>query len=106
MLHVSGMGLCLENPPAALKDSRRVQLGIRPEHVRLSRTKSLDAWPTSVTLVVLHGNQSYLELRLGTLELTAVVQASTNFEVGENVYVQLPAEKVHLFDAETGDRIS
>ncbi len=105
-LTVSGQELWLENPPASLRDSRRARLGVRPEHLRLSRVEQSHTWPAEVALVELHGSQSFLELRLAKLRLMAVAPAGAGFEAGEKVHVSLPLEHLHLFDADTGERIT
>ena len=82
-----------------------ILIGVRPEHVRLSGEQAADGWPIRVSLVEPHGGQVFVELESQGLRLTAIAGAETEFHAGDSVWVQIPATRVHLFDAR-GERIS
>jgi multiple sugar transport system ATP-binding protein len=79
-----------------------VVLGIRPEHVGLSRESGEAAWPARISLVELRGSQTYLEIDLDGAKLSAIGGAEQNDRVGQPVWVHLPPSRILLFDPETG----
>ncbi len=82
-----------------------VTLGIRPEHLRLSREPAADAWPLQVTLCEPHGALIHLELEGDGIHLTAAERGQAGYALGEKVWVQPVREWVHVFDQRTGERI-
>jgi len=97
-------GLVVTDKPLAPPDAG-VLVGVRPEHIRLSREQAADGWPMRVSLVEPHGGQVFVELESQGLRLTAIAGAEMEFHAGDSVWVQIPATRVHLFDAR-GERIS
>jgi multiple sugar transport system ATP-binding protein len=93
--------------PAAGKRARkgRAVLGVRPEHVEVSRRRLPKRWPMEVTLLEPHGSQIYLELEGSGFRLSAVERAEVDFKPGERIWVGLAAERVHWFDAGSGNRL-
>jgi multiple sugar transport system ATP-binding protein len=83
-----------------------VRVGIRPEHVELSREPQPGGWQARVALVELHGSQSYLELEIGGLRLTAVAHPQAGHREGDRLWVSVAPARVHLFDAKNGPRLS
>ena len=82
---------------------RDVIVGIRPEHVTLTKEKSASALPISLDLVEPLGSEALLHARLGDQNM--VFKADTNGDIGHlsgvsEVYV--PSHLIKLFDAETG----
>lgn len=82
-----------------------VVLGVRPEHIRLSRESDKGAWPAQISLVELRGSQTYLEIDLNGVKLSAVGSAERTDQPGQQVWVILPAHHVRFFDQETGASI-
>lgn len=82
-----------------------IVVGIRPEHIRLSREATPESWPMRVSLVEPHGGQVHVELEAEGLRLTASSAAGTELSPGQSVWVQIPATRVHLFDSR-GARIN
>lgn len=74
-------------------------LGIRPEHIRLSREPLDEAWPMRVVLVEPHGGQTHIELEMDGLKLTAVAGAEAVITVGQPVWAYAPPSRVHWFGA-------
>ncbi|MGH3005125.1 MAG: ABC transporter ATP-binding protein [Gaiellaceae bacterium] len=82
---------------------RALEIGVRPEHVRLDR----EGVAAQVVLVEPVGSEAYLRLRLaGGEELAARVDAAERPAPGDEVRVAVRREDVHVFDAETGERVS
>jgi multiple sugar transport system ATP-binding protein len=83
----------------ALASRRRVHLGIRPhlidvgDHGLLSGTVISNQWL---------GDQTHLGVDVGGCLLITVADGAIDAPVGSTVRVSLPAESLHLFDAETG----
>ena len=100
----------------------RVVVGIRPEHIRLSRAVAdgapagrpfdspqgspapPEAWAMRVTLVEPHGAQTHVELEGDGVRLTAVGGPESNFNVGDTVDALIADERLHFFAANTGVR--
>lgn len=103
----SGTGLAAPNP--AGKSS--YQLGIRPEHLSVVDTKGngSDALDLELKVKLLEpvGAESYLyaEFPDGGPEIIIRVESHARFNAGDTVYLQAKASDIHLFDAETGQRI-
>lgn len=88
----------LANPVA------NVSLGIRPEHITLTRIASADGVGI-VSLVEPVGAVTYLDLELGGLAFKVSTDPATEFVLGEHVTVTPNPKRVYLFDPITGDRI-
>jgi multiple sugar transport system ATP-binding protein len=93
--------------------ARRVTLGIRAEHIRISLNQA-DGWlPASVYVTELMGSETLVFVELGD-EATGekiveriVARAAGDFraETKSTVWIQLEAAKAHFFDPETGRRL-
>ncbi len=71
-------------------------LGIRPEHITLSNEQG---WPAEVLAVEYLGASSVLACRIGTQELSAMVDGSTRIQAGEKLHLHCANENLHFFDA-------
>ena len=100
---------------AKLKKDQRLVLGIRPEHVTLEHGSGKPG--TSLAAVVSEtewlGDQTWVQLELvGELDGTerarwlSRVSADRLPARGDRVRLGLASERIHWFDAETGDRIA
>ncbi|MDQ3379871.1 MAG: ABC transporter ATP-binding protein [Actinomycetota bacterium] len=90
-----------ERPPAVEGlDSRRLQLGIRPEHVDVA-TDGTGA-PAQVEIVEAAGNETFVYLTAGDERLVARVAPELRLEVGATVRISASPQRLYLFDAETG----
>jgi len=83
-----------------------VRAGIRPEHVLLSGEAMPQARQGHITWMEPHGSQIYLEAEAGGLRLLAVERAGAGFRAGDRVWISLAADRLHLFDADSGARIN
>jgi multiple sugar transport system ATP-binding protein len=99
--------------PAALKTEqansltgRKVQLGVRPEGLRLDRQPcDGQAFTADVFLVELIGPVTYVDLKLGSILVRASVDPALKPKVGETFHVSVAPDKTYLFDAGDGRRI-
>ena len=86
----------------------RVTLGVRPEDVLVAPSSHGDA---AVEVVELLGPRYVFIVKAGAHRLTAVVEAATvagwgrTPVLGDAVTVDVRADRVHLFDAESGRRL-
>jgi multiple sugar transport system ATP-binding protein len=87
--------------PSPVSGHDRVRAGIRPEDLRLDR----EGTPAEVTVLEPMGNENFLYLRLGGVELTARVDPSVRPDPGDVVRMGFDEPALYLFDAETGDAL-
>jgi ABC-type sugar transport system ATPase subunit len=94
----------LERPPGSQAlNGQRLELGIRPEHLRVSLGGS--GVPAEVQVVEVAGNESFLHLVTGGHRLVARVGFQLRPRVGEQVRVQIPQRQYYLFDADSGQTL-
>lgn len=82
---------------------RAVRVGIRPTDLWLAPERGPDT-PTAaeVSLVEPRGDVTVLALRRGRARLRAETDAEFRVRLGETVWVGVPAERLHVFDPDTG----
>jgi multiple sugar transport system ATP-binding protein len=52
------------------------------------------------------GNEELLHVSVGEAEVVAIVDSSFRVKPGDKVALKLPADKLHLFNIETGDAVA
>jgi ABC-type sugar transport system ATPase subunit len=77
-----------------------VEVGIRPENVRVSRDGS--GAGVEVQVVEVAGKETYLHLGAGGTDLIARVESDLRPDLGSTVHVHAGAKDLYLFDAATG----
>jgi multiple sugar transport system ATP-binding protein len=78
-----------------------ITLGIRPEDLRVDPTASPEeALLGRVVLVERLGGTSHIHFDVGSHRLLASVSNDSIAEVGENITVRVPQDRVHLFGAD------
>ncbi|MBI3943058.1 MAG: ABC transporter ATP-binding protein [Chloroflexi bacterium] len=83
-------------------------LGIRAEDVHLLDTTgagTTDTFTGEVGLLEPLGSDTFVEIFRDSMNLTARVVPDRQVHVGDQVAVQLPRNKLHFFNAESGKRI-
>ena len=78
-----------------------VLFGIRPEHLELAE----DGFPARISVVEPTGSETMVFLRLGESKLVALFRERHDFKPGDTVHLRPRPDRVHLFHAETGQRI-
>lgn len=78
----------------------KISLGVRPEHLRLSSTGLL----ARVRVVEPTGSEIHVVFQFQDQEITAVFRERHALAPGDEVFLDVEVDKVHLFDAETGER--
>ncbi len=104
-LRIGTEHLRIDELPLGLLSAETVTLGVRPEHVQVSREKSPAAWRARVTLVELHGGQSYLELEAAGVRWMAVGQAEAGYRAGDTVWLELTCDRLLFFEPRSGVRL-
>lgn len=81
-----------------------VVLGIRPEHLSLAvpAPKNL---PVQVQRVEALGSETYLTVSLADESLRIRLDVESIPQPGDQIYLALMSEKIHLFDATSGEAI-
>ncbi|WP_101296940.1 ABC transporter ATP-binding protein [Halegenticoccus soli] len=77
-------------------------LGVRPEHIELTDGDERNAVRVRVDVVEPMGEHSYVYFRLGGETYTASVSGDVILRQGDEVSVNFPVDRIHLFDARTG----
>ena len=80
---------------------RDVVMGIRPEHVYVSKEQSKAAVEAKVWLFQHFGDTGYVSLEIGSSIITAKVDPLLRFEEGETVFVKFNDEHIHIFNKAT-----
>jgi len=92
-------------------DGRSITLGIRPEHLSVSLPAPKNI-PVRVDRVEALGSETYLTVSLmtpnrpaETLPLQVRVEPDRPVTVGEELWLAIAPDKIHLFDNSTGEAI-
>ncbi|MBO6727888.1 MAG: sn-glycerol-3-phosphate ABC transporter ATP-binding protein UgpC [Rhizobiaceae bacterium] len=100
-----GAELALDRSRFAVAPGTTVELGIRPNHLRLS--KDGDGMPVEAKSVEQLGGETFV---YGTVpdgtDITVHMQGQVPVEPGEVIHVEIDPALAHLFDGETGRSLS
>ncbi|MDP8955924.1 MAG: ATP-binding cassette domain-containing protein [Actinomycetota bacterium] len=86
--------------PSDMPLTGRLEAGIRPEHLRVSRDG--DGVPARVEVVEVAGNETFLHTRVNEHALVARGGPELRPAVGQTVYLKPAPGSVYVFDAESG----
>jgi multiple sugar transport system ATP-binding protein len=98
----SSEGLSLPLPPRYSHVEGKVIYGIRPEHLFIGQAGA----STSVVTVEPTGAEVHLSLRLGSQTIVAALREGPTAGPGDTLNLLPNIERVHIFEAATGDRIA
>jgi multiple sugar transport system ATP-binding protein len=82
-------------------DGKAAYYGIRPEHLELAKGGA----PATVTVVEPMGSETQLFAKLGSQKIVGVFRQRLESKPGDKISLLVDVNAVHLFDAETGQRI-
>jgi multiple sugar transport system ATP-binding protein len=86
--------------------AERVSIGVRPENLRIVATDSPEATlRAKVSLVEPLGAKDIVHLSLDGHDVRVIATPGQRPRIGENVGIAADADRVHLFDDETGQAI-
>jgi multiple sugar transport system ATP-binding protein len=86
----------------AVNEGREVHIGIRPEHL----APAGDGLEAEVVVVEPTGADTQLYCKVGSTEVNVVLRDRTSVRPGDRIRLAPNPAKVHLFDAQSGSRIS
>jgi len=86
---------------APVEGYERVRVGVRPEDLTLARTGN----EAAVSVVEPMGNENFLYMSMGDVDLTARIDPSLRPEPGEVVTLGFEEGALYLFDADNGDAL-
>jgi multiple sugar transport system ATP-binding protein len=91
-----------------IDEAATVTLGIRPEHIRLTRTED-SGLHGKVVLVEPVGSVTYVDVEIGTAPTTATLKVSTDpadeFKDAEPVTISFTPRRILFFDSTTSNRL-
>jgi multiple sugar transport system ATP-binding protein len=95
-------GIELPMPKApVLKDGHPLVLGVRPEHIGISKK----GVPAVVTVVEPLGSETQIFARVGEQKIVVLAKERVSVAAGETIHVSPDQAMMHLFDAESGLRL-
>ncbi|NOZ24714.1 MAG: ABC transporter ATP-binding protein [Nitrospirae bacterium] len=97
-------GMVLEPRVEKAPEADKVLLGMRPEDIRISAGRKAAA-EAYVEMVELEGAAVWLDLRWRETSLKGKASVDQGIEAGDCINIELPHEKLHVFDIETGKRL-
>lgn len=90
---------------AIVKDKMKVTLGVRPVDVLIAGKDEKSGTPIPVAVYEDLGDERRVSVRVGENLLNLTTTDQIYYDVGDPVSLKFNAEKTHLFDIETGNRI-
>lgn len=89
-----------------LKDTKtsNVVLGIRPEDTAISKDQK-NAIEATINFVELVGRELHVHLTAGEAPITTIAKPSERLEAGQQVWLTLDEDKMHIFDKETEEAL-
>lgn len=88
----------------AVHDGMSVRLGVRPTDVLIG-TKQSKGSPIDIAVFESLGEERRLHFRVGDEFLTLITTEKINYKPGDTIKLEVLAEKTHLFDIGTGEKI-
>ena len=104
-VRIAGHALRLDESDKTPANAASVTVGVRPEHVRVTREPQTKGWTAHVSLVEVHGSQVYLEVEANGVHLAVVERAEAGYKQGEKVWITLATDRLYIFDPQTGNRL-
>jgi multiple sugar transport system ATP-binding protein len=87
---------------AKLGHKSEVILGIRPEHIVVSKEYIPDSYPVEVYVVEPLGSETIVNIRHGDKIIKARYPGYLSAKPGERIYISFQKERLHIFSKETG----
>ena len=82
----------------------KCKMGVRPMDVLIGGPDSKGT-PEEVATFENLGDERRIGIRVGGTLLMLITEDETRYKMGETIKLEVRAEKTHLFDIKTGDRI-
>lgn len=100
----NGAGLPIPVEQAERLSGRPLVLGVRPEH--LSVSVDGEGVPAEVLLVEPTGTETLITLKMGETTLLAAIHERLQIGIGQHLRLAIDPANVHVFDRDTGQRLS
>ena len=100
---VAGDALLPLGPGAPGPEGRKVVFGIRPEHLGVGPVSA--GVPAEVEVIEPTGASTYVFTRIAGAPVTAIFTDRRQIAPGERIGLVAQPDRIHLFDAETGQRL-
>ena len=84
-----------------LSEGQDVLYGVRPEHFEIAG----DGLPARISVVEPTGSETTVVLRFGESEIVALFRERHDFKPGDTLHLRPRKDLVHLFDAQSGQRL-
>ncbi len=97
--------LSLPVPPFENLIHKEVTAAIRPEDIRVSGKAEGESIPAEVYSVLPAGGEVILQVKRGNFIFTVRERGEVAFQMGDRVYLQIPAEAMIFYDREKGTLI-
>lgn len=82
-----------------------VLLGIRPEHITITKVREPNTFKAIVDVVEIVGKELHIVLKCGDKNFIAATSPSQSFKVNERVWVKFENKQVYIFDKKSGKSI-
>ena len=91
----------------AVKEAKRseVVLGIRPEHITITKKHQKNAVEAKVSFLELIGRELHVHLTAGEKTLIAIAKPTQRLKVGQKVWLAFDERKIHIFDKKTEEAL-
>jgi multiple sugar transport system ATP-binding protein len=85
---------------------RKIVAGFRPEHLEIGESgPDVGSFRARADVVEYLGNEELLHINAADQDIVAIVDSDHRVRPGDIVELQIPLEKVHVFDGDTGETI-
>lgn len=88
-----------------VRDGMQVIVGVRPMDIRIDGAQTSDSSPVTVSVFEDLGDECHICVRIGEGLLNITSEENIDYKAGETINLTFHAERTHLFDPATGDRI-
>ena len=95
-----------ESLRSTLGETTDLVLGIRPEDITVAEKSGGQTVTATIQVVEPLGDTNYVHATVGSHEITVQLPNEDYVDVGSEVEFEFPIEKIHLFDARSGDAIA
>jgi ABC-type sugar transport system ATPase subunit len=87
-------------------DDSALVVGIRPEHISVSKTKKSEAaLPAEVYAVEPLGFETILDLKIDDIIIRALIETEYSASVGERLFFDVHIDEINLFSADTEENL-
>jgi multiple sugar transport system ATP-binding protein len=102
---VSDAGTRIDVPHLRATHGRKVLLGLRPEHLEIVKAGTPGSFSGEVAVTEPTGSETQVNFRISNDELIGMFHERLQVSPGETLHLKAFANRAHLFDAETGNRV-